>query len=131
MVQGKASSSSRSIYTAQPTERLIILFTGNNQSLSSPVNRIKITGFWASRSLSRSPNLTFTQRLREYWHHLVFRAIMFSIDFAFWKSKILAWVRRKLRLRAGEGFEDELERNMRGFAKASFGVEVGAGAFEG
>jgi aarF domain-containing kinase len=104
--------------------------TGNNQSFSSPVNRIKITGFWASRSLSLSPNLTFTQRLREYFHHLVFRAVIFSIDLAFWRNKILGWVRRKLGLRA-EGFEDELERNIRGFAKASLGVDVADGVFSG
>jgi aarF domain-containing kinase len=107
------------------------LITGNNQSFFSPVNRIKITGFWASRSLSSSPNLTLTQRLREYWHHLVFRVIMFSIDFGFWKNKVIGWARQKLGLRVGEGFEDKLERNMRGIAKATFGVEVDVGAFDG
>jgi aarF domain-containing kinase len=94
------------------------------------VNRIKITGFWASRSLSLSPHLTFTQRLREYFHHLVFRAVMFSIDFVFWKNKIVGWVRGKLGMRV-EGFEDELERNLKGFAKASLGVDVVEGAFDG
>ncbi|ESK82145.1 abc1 domain protein [Moniliophthora roreri MCA 2997] len=28
---------------------------GNNQSFGSPVDRIKVTGYWVSRSLARSP----------------------------------------------------------------------------
>lgn len=103
---------------------------GNNQSFSSPVNRIKITGFWASRSLSLSPHLSFVQRLREYFHHLVFRVVMFSIDLAFWKNKVVGWVCWKLGMRV-EGFEDELERKIRGFAKANLGVDVIDGAFDG
>ena len=105
-------------------------YIGNNQSFSSPVNRIKITGFWASRSLFLSPHLTFTQRLREYFNHLAFRVVMFSIDLAFWKNKIIGWVRWKLGMRV-ESFEDELDRNIRGFAKANLGVDVTNGAFEG
>ncbi|KAF5378111.1 hypothetical protein D9615_007627 [Tricholomella constricta] len=64
---------------------------GNNQSFGSPVNRIKITGFWASRSLSQTPNLSLLQRIREYWHHLVFRGVMFSLDIIFWKNKFTVW----------------------------------------
>jgi len=30
-----------------------------------------------------------------------------------------------------EGFEDELERSMRGFAKSNLGVDVAADAFDG
>ncbi|KAG5652944.1 hypothetical protein H0H81_003021 [Sphagnurus paluster] len=104
---------------------------GNNQSLGSPVNRIKITGFWASRSLSQRPNLSITQRLREYWHHLIFRAVMLSLDIVFWKNKAALWVRKRLGLRPGVGFEDELESSMRGFAKSNLGVDVAPGAFEG
>jgi aarF domain-containing kinase len=55
---------------------------------------------------------------------------MFSIDLAFWKNKIVGWVRWKLGLRV-EGFEDEFERTIRGFAKASLGVDVVEGAFDG
>ncbi|KAG5725140.1 ABC1 family protein C10F6.14c [Termitomyces sp. T112] len=104
---------------------------GNNQSLGSPVNRIKITGFWASRSLTQAPHLSFTQRLREWWHYLVFRSVMFSLDLAFWKNKISIWIRRHLGLRPGEGFEDEMERTMRGLAKSNLGVDVSPSAFEG
>ncbi|KDQ58912.1 hypothetical protein JAAARDRAFT_128013 [Jaapia argillacea MUCL 33604] len=105
------------------------LVQGNNQALGSPVNRIKITGYWASRSLTTTPNLTFSERVREYWHYLRFRSIMFSLDLAFWLSGCRAWVRRRLGYKA-EGFEDELERTMAGFAMNNFGVDIGP-AFEG
>ncbi|KAF8063508.1 ABC1 family-domain-containing protein [Lyophyllum atratum] len=105
--------------------------TGNNQSFGSPVNRIKITGYWASRSLAQDPNLSITQRLREYWHHLIFRGVMLSLDFVFWKNKISGWIRERLGLRPGVGFEDELEQSMRGFAKSNLGVEVAPDAFVG
>jgi aarF domain-containing kinase len=55
---------------------------------------------------------------------------MFSIDLAFWRNKILGWVRRRLGLRV-EGFEDELERNIKGFAKANLGVDIADGTFSG
>ncbi|KAF7970834.1 hypothetical protein HWV62_22784 [Athelia sp. TMB] len=105
---------------------------GNNQALGSPVNRIKMTGFWASRSLAATPNLGAAERLREYWYYFLFRGVMFSLDVAFWESKMRAWVRRRiLGQKGGEGFEDELERSLRGLAKSSMGVEIGPGAFEG
>jgi len=103
---------------------------GNNQVLGSPVNRIKITGYWASRSLTTSLDLTFRQRVKEYWHDVAFRTVMFSIDLAFWASKLRQWFKRMLG-RTSEGFEDELERTMRGFAKSAFGVDVAPGVFTG
>ena len=90
---------------------------GNNQALGSPVNRIKITGYWASRSLVTAPNLTFSERIREYWHYFIFKAVMFSIDTAFWASKLRAMARQCLGLKA-ESFEDELERSMREIGRA-------------
>ena len=98
--------------------------------LGSPVNRIKITGYWASASLIASQNLTLTERAKETWHYLVFRAVMLSTDFMFWTSKVRQWVWRMLG-RSSIGFEDELERTMRGIAKSTFGVDVAPGAFEG
>jgi len=103
---------------------------GNNQLLGSPVNRIKITGTWASRSLTVAPNLSWRQRFGNYVQYLVFLAVSLSIDIAFWTSKLRQWTRLKLGLK-GEGFEDELERTMRGFAKTNFGVEIAQNAFEG
>lgn len=103
---------------------------GNNQSLGSPVNRIKITGYWASRSLASSPNLTLRQWVTEYWFYVVFRGVMLSLDIAFWSSRLRGWVKKKMGLMS-EGFEDELERNMRVFAKRNLGVDVAANAFDG
>ena len=98
--------------------------------LGSPVNRIKITGYWASASLTTSTNLTWSERAKEYWHYFVFRGIMLSLDLAFWTSKVRQWVRLKLG-KSSIGFEDELERTMRGFAKSTLGIDVAPGVFEG
>ncbi|OBZ69637.1 ABC1 family protein C10F6.14c [Grifola frondosa] len=103
---------------------------GNNQSLGSPVNRIRITGSWASQSLAAAPNLSWTRRFHEYIHHLIFLVVIFSIDVAFWTTRLKQWIKLKVGLR-GEGFEDELERMMRDFAKSNFGVEIAEGVFEG
>jgi aarF domain-containing kinase len=108
---------------------------GNNQSLGSPVNRIKITAYWASRSLvtmhERSSRAWWTRLdAHELWRDILFRTAMFSLDIVFWVSKIRQRVRALLGLTNG-GFEDELERSVRGFARSAFGVEVGPGAFEG
>ncbi|KAG5649550.1 hypothetical protein H0H81_003122 [Sphagnurus paluster] len=81
-----------------PTEKLILpqdllFFARNNQSLGSPVNSIKLAGFWAS-SLSQSPHLSITRR--KYWHHLVFRAVMLCLNIVFWKNKADLWVHKRL-----------------------------------
>ncbi|KAJ7661587.1 ABC1 family-domain-containing protein [Mycena polygramma] len=106
---------------------------GNNKSLGSPVNRIKITGFAASHALTRSSVRTsFRQRLREYYHYAFFRGVMFSIDLAFWIARTRQWLWRVLGLGSeGMGFEDEIERSVRGLAKTSFGMDVGEDAFDG
>ena len=77
-----------------------------------------------------STHLTLTERTKEYWHYLVFRGVMLSIDVAFWASNVRQWVRHVLG-KASIGFEDELERRMRGVAKSTFGVDVAPGAFAG
>lgn len=94
---------------------------GNNQSLGSPVNRIKITAYWASRSLVTTHERSSLARWRrfdahEFWRDLLFRTAMFSLDVVFWVSKIRQRVRALLGLTNG-GFEDELERSVRGFAR--------------
>ncbi|RPD53409.1 atypical/ABC1/ABC1-B protein kinase [Lentinus tigrinus ALCF2SS1-7] len=103
---------------------------GNNQLFASPVNRIRITAYWASRSLVTSHQLSLVQRIRELFNHLIFLSVMFSIDVLFWATKVRQWVARRLG-RKGESFEDELERTMRNFAKSNFGLDVQQGAFEG
>ncbi|KAL0948030.1 hypothetical protein HGRIS_010655 [Hohenbuehelia grisea] len=97
----------------------------NNQALGSPVNRIRITGYWASRSLTDTPNLSLSERFREYWYHAVFRSVMFSLDAAFVWRQVTQWVRGKLGLKT-ENFEEQLERYMQGMAKNNFGIEVEA-----
>ena len=64
---------------------------------------------------------------------------MFSLDVAFWKAKFDVWFRGlQVWLHWGSadakgplGFEEELEKTMRGFAKDSFGYEVADNAFGG
>ncbi|KAK2465037.1 hypothetical protein APHAL10511_003113 [Amanita phalloides] len=103
---------------------------GNNQSFGSPVNRVKITGLWASRALTRSANLTWDKKLKEYWNHLVFRCVLLALDFAFWRSKLVEWMRGKiLGKRKRGGFEEELEQNVREFARERFGIEMGENVF--
>ncbi|KAG8420050.1 hypothetical protein J3459_011455 [Metarhizium acridum] len=46
---------------------------GNNQYLGSPVNRVKMMGEWASRSLFQDKNLPVTQRMTNAWRHLLFK----------------------------------------------------------
>ncbi|KZT69737.1 ABC1-domain-containing protein [Daedalea quercina L-15889] len=103
---------------------------GNNQQYGSPVNRIRITGWWASRSLAANPSLTFTERLREYRKYLGFLLAMSTLDLAFFVTRVRQWIQGLIGLK-GEGFEDELERTMRGLAKTNFGIEITQGAFEG
>jgi len=109
---------------------------GNNQTFGSPVNRVKITGYWASRSQIRNTNLGIIERVKERWHDLVFRIVMFSLDVAFWKAKFIIWLRVRFHLggtsaKGSLGFEEELEKTMRGFAKDSLGIEVGGNVFAG
>ncbi|PPQ72125.1 hypothetical protein CVT26_006865 [Gymnopilus dilepis] len=133
---------------------------GNNQSFGSPVNRIKITGYWASRSLTRLTSTSLLSSLslrhpsqtlralsvyfREWYHHLVFRAVMLRLDLSFYKARFVLWLREigdglpwflggtdaRGRRRRG-GFEEEIEKTMRGFAKDSLGIEVAEDAFSG
>ena len=97
---------------------------------ASPVNRIHITAYWASRSLIDAYHASLTSRLREMFNHLIFLSVMFSIDFLFWGTRVRQWLWHKLG-RKGQSFEDELERTMRDFAKSNFGIDVPEGVFDG
>ncbi|KZS87184.1 atypical/ABC1/ABC1-B protein kinase [Sistotremastrum niveocremeum HHB9708] len=99
---------------------------GNNASFGSPVNRIRITASWASRSLASHPseNQALSQRLVAYYRHIVYLSIMLSMDIAFYTSKVWGYFTR-----GEEGWEEQIERGMRGFAKQNFGVEIAEGAF--
>lgn len=90
--------------------RNLRIVQGNNQFLGSPVNRVKITGTWASRALAENKDLSVAQRWREYWKHLLFRTVLISTDFVFYWSKI----RQVLGL--GKGMDDDIEESMRKMA---------------
>lgn len=105
--------------------RNLRIVQGNNQFLGSPVNRIKITGMWASRALVESPDLTFREKMVNLGRHLIFRLVLFGSDIVFYTSKI----RQMLGL--GRGMEDDVERQLKIVAKETFGVELNHGVFEG
>jgi aarF domain-containing kinase len=96
----------------------------NNQHMGSPVNRIKLMGLWASRSLFEDPNQPLRQRLTHMWRHLVFKTVLTLTDIAFYFFAFRQWLGR------GGGFEDEVESRMRDVAK-EFGVELQHEVFEG
>lgn len=97
---------------------------GNNQYLGSPVNRIKITGQWASRALSEDPNLSFKERWKNYGSHLLFRLVLLGTDMFWWYAKIRQWLGR------GKGMDDDIEEGMRQMA-ADYGIEMQHSVFEG
>jgi aarF domain-containing kinase len=113
-----------------PRELLFIgrnmrIVQGNNQFLGSPVNRIKMTGNWASRSLVDSKELRFSERFANAWRHLLFKVVLLGSDFVFYTSKIRQW------FGFGDGMEDDIEKQMRFIAKDQFGVELQHSVFEG
>lgn len=56
----------------------------NNAFMGSPVNRIKIMGEWASRSLFQDKNLPLRQRAANAWNHVIFKGVMLLSDVIFW-----------------------------------------------
>ena len=96
----------------------------DNQYMGSPVNRVKMMGEWASRSLFQDPNLPWRERARNAWLHLLFKAVMTVTDvlFYFFKARQI--------LGLGGGMEDEMEARMKDMAK-DFGVELQHQVFEG
>ncbi|KAF5605904.1 atypical ABC1 ABC1-B kinase [Fusarium pseudocircinatum] len=97
---------------------------GNNQYLGSPVNRVKMMGEWASRSLFEDPQLPLSQRLQNRWRHIIFKTVMAASDVAFYIFKLRQW------LGLGGGMEDEMEKRMRDVAQ-DFGIELQHDVFEG
>lgn len=97
---------------------------GNNQYLGSPVNRVKMMGEWASRSLYQDPNLPFNQRVRHAFRHVLFKVVMSVTDVAFYFFKIRNW------LGLGGAMEDVMEQRMRDMAQ-DYGIELQSEVFEG
>lgn len=90
--------------------RNLRIVQGNNQFLGSPVNRVKITGSWASRALVEVRGLSVAERVREWGRHALFRVVLISTDFVFW------WSRIRQVLGLGRGMDDDLEAGMRKMA---------------
>ncbi|KAH7304897.1 ABC1 family-domain-containing protein [Stachybotrys elegans] len=97
---------------------------GNNQYMGSPVNRIKMMGEWASRSLVEDRDLPWRQRMNNAWRHVLFKTTMAATDVAFYFFKVRQW------LGLGGGMEDAMEQRMRDMAQ-DFGVELQHDVFEG
>ncbi|CAF3498876.1 unnamed protein product [Fusarium graminearum] len=97
---------------------------GNNQYLGSPVNRVKMMGEWASRSLFEDPHLPLSQRFQNRWRHLIFKTVMAASDIAFYMFKLRQW------LGLGGGMEDEMEKRMKDVA-SDFGIELQHDVFDG
>ena len=104
--------------------RNLRIVQGNNQFLGSPVNRIKITGTWASRALADSPDLSWREKMGNWGRHVVFKLVMLGSDVVFYVAQarqLLGW---------GGGMEDEMEASMKRIAK-DMGFELNHGVFEG
>lgn len=104
--------------------RCLRIIQSNNQFLGSPVNRVKITGVWASRALVEAADLPLSERVRNWGQHLLFRVVLVASDVWFW----VAWFRQVLGV--GGGMEDDIERQMQGMAR-EMGVELQQNVFEG
>ncbi|KAJ5114852.1 hypothetical protein NUU61_000611 [Penicillium alfredii] len=115
--------------TKWPRELIFIgrnlrIVQANNQFLGSPVNRVKITGIWASRALVESPDLPLAEKIRNLGRHIVFRVVLFTSDIFFYFTKVRQF------LHLGGGMEDDIEAQMQGMAK-DMGVELNQNVFEG
>lgn len=114
-----------------PKELLFIgrnmrIVQGNNQFLGSPVNRVKMMGQWASRSLYEDPDLPAARRLANAWRHVLFSLVMAATDVAFYFYRIRQWLSRG----KGRGMEDAMEAQMRSMA-SEYGIELQEPVFEG
>ncbi|KAI0008631.1 ABC1-domain-containing protein [Xylariaceae sp. FL0662B] len=112
-----------------PKELLFIgrnmrIVQGNNQFMGSPVNRVKMMGNWASRSLFQDPNLPWTERATNAWRHLLFQTVLLMTDVAFYAFKVRQW------FGWGGGFEDEVEARMKDMAK-DYGIDLQRELFDG
>lgn len=113
-----------------PRELLFIgrnmrIVQGNNQFLGSPVNRIRLTGYWASRALAESKDLRFDQRWKNRWGHVKFSIVLWLSDVVFLWSRLRQW------LGLGLGMEADMEEKLKSIAKDTFGVELQHGVFDG
>lgn len=104
--------------------RNLRIVQGNNQFLGSPVNRLKITSLWASRALTEHEGLKWSERVKNYGSHIVFRVVLLGTDAVWW------WSRVRQLLGLGEGMDADLERQMKSMA-SDMGIELNHSVFEG
>jgi aarF domain-containing kinase len=104
--------------------RNLRIVQANNQFLGSPVNRVKITGTWASRALVESPDLPLSEKIRNLGRHVIFRIVLITSDIWFY------WAKLKQFFHLGGGMEDDIEAQMQSMAK-DMGVELNQNVFEG
>ncbi|TKX18939.1 hypothetical protein C1H76_8828 [Elsinoe australis] len=104
--------------------RNLRIVQGNNQFLGSPVNRVKITGVWASRALAEERGIGLKEKTRLYLSHVMFRTVLLGSDLVWWWSRLRQWVG------LGQGMDDDIEQSMKAMAKG-FGIEMQHGVFEG
>ena len=90
--------------------RNLRIVQGNNQFLGSPVNRVKITGSWASRALTENRDAKWQDRWREYGKHILFRVVLLSTDAVFY------WAKLRQLFGVGKGMDDDIEEAMRKMA---------------
>ncbi|KAJ6009454.1 hypothetical protein N7522_004470 [Penicillium canescens] len=115
--------------TKWPKELIFIgrnlrIVQANNQFLGSPVNRVKITGIWASRALIESPDLPLAEKIRNIGRHLIFRIVLLTTDIFFYFTKVRQF------LHLGGGMEDDIEAQMQNMA-SDMGIELNQNVFEG
>lgn len=76
-------------------ERNMGIVQGNNRFLGSPVNRMKLTGLWASRALLEDerhrPDVGVVQRTRNALQHVLFHLVLLGTDVVFYTSKLRQW----------------------------------------
>ncbi|KLO07564.1 ABC1-domain-containing protein [Schizopora paradoxa] len=125
--------------------RALRIIQANNQYLGSPANRIKLTGMWASRAVTRAEAglETLAQReaggqpaeqriqsqsvrgvLHAFMREIVFRFVLLSSDLFFWMTRVRQWAG------LGGGMEDILEAQMQSVA-SGLGVQLNSSVFEG
>ncbi|KAI6497936.1 hypothetical protein MCOR11_004136 [Pyricularia oryzae] len=97
---------------------------GNNQHMRSPVNRVKMMGEWASRSMFEDRDRPFRERVANMWRHALFKTVLTASDVVFYFFKLRQF------LGLGGGMEDEVEARMRQMA-GDFGVELQHDVFAG
>ncbi|UJO25326.1 putative feruloyl esterase B-2 [Fulvia fulva] len=97
--------------------RNLRIVQGNNQFLGSPVNRIKITGYWASRALTEDREARAVERWKEYGKHCLFRFVLFATDLWFY------WAKFRQAVGVGKGMDDDIEESMKKMAEG-IGVEL-------